>query len=137
MARASVREQNGGLRVRIEATGLRAGTYGAHLHTTGRCDAPDFASAGPHWNPTAAQHGAQNPRGTHKGDLPNLSVGADGRGTVEYLIAGATISGSGLALLDADGTALVLHERPDDYRTDPSGNSGARIACGVISRSGG
>jgi Cu-Zn family superoxide dismutase len=118
--------------VRIEAAGLRPGTYGAHVHAVGRCDPPDFASAGPHWNPTGQQHGSQNPQGAHKGDLPNLMVGADGRGSVELVIPGVSLRGSRAPMLDADGAALVVHERADDYRTDPTGNSGGRIACGVF-----
>jgi Cu-Zn family superoxide dismutase len=132
MARATVSEIGESIRVRVEAMGMRAGAYGAHVHTTGRCDAPDFASAGPHWNPTGHQHGKNNPRGMHKGDLPNLAVGTDGRGNFEIIIPGASIGAGPNALLDADGAAVVIHAAADDYRTDPSGNSGGRIACGVL-----
>lgn len=133
MARATVSEAPGGLRVRVEAMGMRAGAFAAHVHAAGRCDPPDFTSAGPHWNPTAQQHGKNNPQGMHKGDLPNLNVGTDGRGSFEVTIPAATMGGGGPnALLDADGAAVVIHTGPDDYRTDPSGNSGGRIACGVI-----
>ena len=125
-------EEADGLRVRIEATMLNAGAYGAHLHAVGACDSPDFASAGPHWNPTNRQHGTRNPAGPHAGDLPNLLVGADGRGTLEYLVRGVRLTGSNRALLDADGAALLVHMSADDLRTDPSGNSGARLACGVL-----
>jgi Cu-Zn family superoxide dismutase len=121
-----------GIRIRIDATGLAAGSYGAHVHAVGRCDPPDFASAGPHWNPTGAEHGKNNPRGMHKGDLPNLLVGADGRGTLEMTVSGASLGGGNLNMLDADGASVVIHERADDYRTDPSGNSGGRRACGVF-----
>jgi Cu-Zn family superoxide dismutase len=111
---------------------MAAGAYGAHIHTTGRCDGPGFESAGGHWNPTDHQHGKDSPRGMHKGDLPNLLIGADGRGTMEVTIPQASIGGPVNRLLDADGAALVIHASADDYRTDPSGNSGARIACGVF-----
>ena len=111
---------------------MRAGTYGAHVHAVGRCDGPDFTTAGPHWNPTGQQHGKNNPQGMHKGDLPNLFVGADGRGVLEINLPAAWVAGGNAPLLDADGAAVVVHERADDYRTDPSGNSGARIACGVL-----
>jgi Cu-Zn family superoxide dismutase len=131
-ARATISEAGGGLRLRIEAAGLAPGAYGAHVHAVGRCDPSDFASAGPHWNPAARQHGKDNPQGMHKGDLPNLMVGADGRGSFEIDLEGARLSGGADALLDSDGAALVIHAKPDDYRTDPSGNSGARIACGVL-----
>jgi len=120
------------LRVQLQASGMRPGTYGAHVHAVGRCDAPDFASAGPHWNPTGQQHGKNNPQGMHRGDLPNLSVGTDGRGSIEINIPGGSMARDDGRILDADGSAIVIHERPDDYRTDPSGNSGARIACGVF-----
>lgn len=135
MARASVTQGADGASVSIEAAGLQAGTYGVHVHTTGRCDAPAFESAGAHWNPTTRQHGTQNPQGPHQGDLPNLTVGADGRGTVAFVIPGARLTGGDAPMMDADGAAVVVHADPDDYRTDPSGNSGARIACGVLAAS--
>jgi Cu-Zn family superoxide dismutase len=132
-ARATVEQSGDSLRVRIEAAGMSSGSYGAHLHTVGRCDPPAFASAGPHWNPTGQMHGKDNPRGMHKGDLPNLMVGADGRGSFEYTIPNASLSGmSPTKLIDEDGAAVVIHAKPDDFRTDPSGNSGDRIACGVL-----
>ena len=126
--RAMVTEVAGGLRVTLDARGLTPGNHGAHLHTVGRCDAPDFASAGPHWNPSATKHGTMNPQGPHAGDLPNLIVGPDGRGTLGITLAGATLAG----LLDTDGAAMVVHAAADDLMTDPSGNSGGRIACGVL-----
>jgi Cu-Zn family superoxide dismutase len=132
LARATAEEAGEGVRVRIEASGLAPGSYGAHVHTAGRCDAPAFTTAGPHWNPTGQQHGKDNPAGMHKGDLPNLLVGTNGQGSFEYTILGAAIGGSSTAMLDADGAAVVIHQRADDYRTDPSGNSGDRIACGVL-----
>jgi Cu-Zn family superoxide dismutase len=132
VAHATLEQAGDSLRVRVDAAGLAPGAYGAHLHATGRCDAPAFASAGPHWNPTLRQHGQDNPGGAHMGDLPNLMVGTDRRGSFEYTVPGASLAGGANPLLDADGAALVIHAQPDDYRTDPSGNSGARIACGVI-----
>lgn len=133
VARAKVRQGPNGLSVHVEAAGLAAGTYGIHVHAVGRCEGPAFASAGPHWNPTARQHGRDNPAGAHMGDLPNLTVGADGRGAVDFDLSGAALMGAGSnVLLDADGAAIVVHAQADDYRTDPSGNSGARIACGVL-----
>lgn len=132
-ARATVEQAGDSLRVRIEAVGMSPGAYGAHLHTVGRCDPPSFTTAGPHWNPTGQMHGKDNPRGMHKGDLPNLMVGADGRGSFEYTIPNASLSGmSPTKLIDEGGAAMVIHAKPDDYRTDPSGNSGGRIACGVL-----
>ena len=130
-ARAMVWQTAAGLEVRVQAAGLPAGHYGVHFHAVGRCEGPAFASAGPHWNPTGRQHGSLNPQGHHLGDLPNLDVDEQGAGRLEYLVAGAAMSGP-QGLFDADGTALVIHAGPDDYRTDPSGNSGARLACGVL-----
>ena len=132
-ARATVEQAGDSLRVRIEATAMSPGSYGVHVHNAGRCDPPAFTTAGPHWNPTGQMHGKDNPRGMHKGDLPNLMVGADGRGSLEYTIPHAILSGMlPTKLVDEDGAAVVIHARPDDYRTDPSGNSGDRIACGVL-----
>lgn len=129
--RASATEVAGGLRIAVDVKDLPPGTHGAHIHTTGRCDAPDFASAGPHWNPTQMKHGTMNPQGPHLGDIPNLIVGADGRGTVAATVPGATLAG----VMDADGGAFVVHAGQDDLMTDPSGNSGGRIACGVFQAS--
>jgi Cu-Zn family superoxide dismutase len=131
VARVTAEEAGEGVRLRIEAEGLPRGAYGAHVHAAGQCDAPGFTAAGPHWNPSGRQHGKDNSAGMHKGDLPNLLVGADGRGSFEYTILGAAVGGPG-GMLDADGAAVVIHQRPDDYRTDPSGNSGDRIACGIL-----
>ncbi|MFN3387426.1 MAG: superoxide dismutase family protein [Allosphingosinicella sp.] len=131
-ARATATESGDSIRVRVEAVDMTAGAYGTHVHTTGRCDAPSFESAGGHWNPTGRQHGRDNPQGEHKGDLPNLLVGTDGRGSFEFTIPGASISQGPNRLLDADGAAIVVHSGADDYRTDPSGNSGSRVACGVL-----
>ena len=131
VATATVSEA-GGVRVRLEATGLAPGTYAVHIHAVGRCDPPGFETAGPHWNPTGRQHGRLNPLGPHLGDLPNLSVGTNGGGAAEFTIVDASLNRGAHLLLDADGAALVVHAGPDDYRTDPSGNSGARMACGVI-----
>jgi Cu-Zn family superoxide dismutase len=121
-------ESPGAVTFRIEGRGLPHGTHGLHVHTTGRCDPPAFETAGPHWNPAQRRHGFNNPAGPHGGDMPNVRVAANG-------VIGATVTlagGSHMALLDADGSALVIHAAPDDYTTDPSGNSGARIACAVI-----
>jgi Cu-Zn family superoxide dismutase len=118
----------GGVTLRIDATGLPHGVHGIHVHSVGRCDPPDFASAGPHWNPLAKQHGMNNPAGAHAGDLPNVDVAANG-----VLGATVTVPGASMAsLLDAEGASLVIHAAADDYVTDPSGNSGARIACAVL-----
>ncbi|MGF1549446.1 MAG: superoxide dismutase family protein [Sphingomonadaceae bacterium] len=123
---------NNSIRVRIDAENLPAGAHGAHLHDIGVCAPPDFSSAGSHWNPTDADHGFDNPAGKHKGDLPNLLIGADGRGMLEYTIDRASLGGEPYRLLDENGAAVVVHARADDMRTDPAGDSGPPIACGVI-----
>jgi Cu-Zn family superoxide dismutase len=125
----------GGVTFRIDAAGLPHGVHGLHVHAVGRCDPPDFASAGPHWNPAARKHGMNNPAGPHAGDLPNVEVAANGVLGTTVTLPGATLvggPGANGALIDADGAALVLHAQADDYMTDPSGNSGARIACAVL-----
>ena len=127
---AGFSEQSGGVDVTAEVAGLPPGVHGIHVHATGKCEAPDFQSAGAHWNPTARLHGRDNPDGAHHGDLPNITVAADGRGTLRFTLPGAEFA----QMLDADGASLVIHAAADDQRTDPSGNSGGRIACGVIVR---
>jgi Cu-Zn family superoxide dismutase len=118
----------GGLSFRIDASGLPHGVHGLHVHAVGRCDGPDFTSAGPHWNPTNRKHGMNNPAGPHAGDLGNVTVAANGA-----LGETVTLSGASMAtVVDADGASLVLHAAADDQVTDPSGNSGARIACAIV-----
>ncbi|WP_157216244.1 superoxide dismutase family protein [Flavisphingomonas formosensis] len=131
-ATATLTQMRKGIRLVVDATGLPAGVHGVHLHTVGQCAAPDFASAGGHWNPTHKMHGKDNPMGEHMGDLPNITIGADGVGHLDTMIPNAMLSGGEMPLLDADGAAVVIHATADDYKTDPSGNSGGRIACGVL-----
>lgn len=119
--------------VALALTGFTPGVHGMHLHTTGKCDAPGFESAGPHLNPGGHEHGTDNPRGAHLGDLPNVTIDSSGSGATTATISGTRDSALG-QLFDGDGTAIVVHAGPDDYRTDPSGNSGGRIACGVVER---
>jgi Cu-Zn family superoxide dismutase len=132
VALGSATQVGDAVQIRVEAAGLPPGIYGAHIHASGRCTPPAFDSAGPHWNPSNRQHGRDNPQGQHLGDLPNLLVGTDRRGSYEFTIPTAWMTGHARALLDADGAAIVVHAAPDDYRTDPSGNSGARIGCGEL-----
>ncbi|MCB2050667.1 MAG: superoxide dismutase family protein [Novosphingobium sp.] len=113
--------------------GMSPGVHGIHLHTTGSCVAPDFKSAGGHLNPDGRQHGMDNPMGSHVGDLPNITVSDAGAGTISVALQG-TQAELMETLFDADGTAIVVHAGPDDYKTDPSGNSGGRIACGVLKK---
>lgn len=131
---ARLEQRPAGTQVLVMVEGMAPGTYGAHLHAVGKCDAPDFKTAGPHFNPAMKQHGHDNPMGAHAGDLPNLVVAADGRGTFTEQLPDLTLTGGTAPLLDADGAAVVVHAGPDDYKTDPSGNSGDRIACGVLAK---
>ena len=112
----------------VTARGLPPGVHGIHVHDVGACDPPDFKSAGSHWNPTGKLHGAENPQGAHMGDLQNVTVAPDGSLNAEIAVPGGGTS----PMLDTNGAALVIHADPDDYKTDPSGNSGARIACAVL-----
>lgn len=112
-------------------TGLTPGPHGFHIHETGRCDPPTFESAGGHWRPLGKQHGLKNPQGPHMGDMPNLLVDENGIADVNHNNTTGVLRGDGGAQ-DADGSALVVHAGEDDQVTDPSGNSGDRILCGVI-----
>jgi Cu-Zn family superoxide dismutase len=111
----------------VNVNGISPGKHGIHIHSVGKCEAPTFASAGPHLNPDGKQHGLENPLGAHQGDLPDLIVGPDGTGHANFM-AHTTLG----TLFDADGSAFVVHAAPDDNKTDPSGNSGSRILCGVL-----
>jgi len=123
-----------GLKLDINVYRLPRGQHGMHLHEVGKCDLPDFASAVAHWNPLNKQHGHQNPRGPHEGDLGNVDVGADGRAHVTRMIV-LPVPPAGQpreANLSTTGLSLVIHKNADDEKTDPSGNSGDRIACGLV-----
>lgn len=121
-----------GVRIAVSVDGLEPGRLGFHIHENGRCDAPDFESAGGHFEPRDEQHGAENSDGPHAGDLPNLRVGPDGHGENETLNPLLSLSDGVASLTRQGGTSVIIHEGTDDYYTDPSGDAGARIACGVI-----
>lgn len=134
VGRALLDPARGGVKVQLRVAGLRPGLHGIHLHAVGRCDVPDFASAGPHFNPATRRHGLHSRRGAHAGDLPNLRVERDGTAKATFTARGASL-GEGLdSLLGPDGASIVIHERRDDGWSDPAGNSGGRVACGVIQR---
>jgi Cu-Zn family superoxide dismutase len=120
----------GGLLV-LKLRAIPPGVHGLHVHTLGVCEPPVFASAGPHYNPGNRQHGFKNPRGPHAGDLPNVTAGADSAVDTTIGVAGDLVRAIGTG---AGARALVLHASADDLMTDPSGNSGDRIACGVLQR---
>ncbi len=129
---ATLTQEPDGVRVTADVAGLPQGVYAIHLHAIGKCDAPDFKSAGGHFNPEMKQHGMDNPMGSHAGDLPNITVDANRRGHLSYDRTGLRLVDGPAPLLDADGAAVVLHGQADDYKTDPAGNAGPRIACGVL-----
>jgi Cu-Zn family superoxide dismutase len=121
-----------GVRISVTVKGLSPGEHGIHIHSVGKCEPPDFLSAGPHFNPTNKKHGLTNPEGPHAGDLPNLVAGEDGSAVYEHITDRVTLTPGELSLFDEDGSSLVIHASPDDQMTDPAGNSGARVLCGVI-----
>jgi len=132
VGRALLSERPGGILLRLEAKGLTPGLHAIHVHAVGKCDAPAFTSAGGHFNPTGKKHGHKNAEGAHAGDLPNMLIGKDGAGRFETVTDGFTLRAGALSLFDADGSSLVIHAGADDYMTDPAGNSGDRVACGLI-----
>ena len=129
---ATVHPSDSGVRIDVVISQLSPGMHGIHIHTVGKCEGPAFASAGGHFNPSSKKHGKDNPEGPHAGDLLNIEVGADGTGKASLLDPNATLGEGPNSLFHDGGTALVIHEKADDYKTDPAGNSGARIACGVM-----
>ena len=126
---ATLRQSRSGVLIHLELTDVPPGTHAIHVHAVGRCEG-DFESAGAHFAPKKNAHGFLGERGPHAGDLPNLFVPASG--DLEVDLTASSLSLADGSLNDADGAAIVIHERADDYRTDPSGASGGRIACGVI-----
>jgi len=121
------------LMISVAASGLDEGAHGFHLHTTGACDAPDFGSAGGHLDPNDNLHGRLTPGGSHLGDLPNVEAGADGTATATAFVSDDP-SAALEDMFDADGTAVIIHAKADDYRTQPSGAAGKRVICGVLRR---
>jgi Cu-Zn family superoxide dismutase len=122
--------------VRIAVTGYRLppGVHGLHIHAVGTCQPPEFTTAGAHFNPAGKKHGTQSPDGPHAGDLPNMTVAANGEGGVDVVSKLVTLGPGPNSLLGANGTSIIIHTAADDMKTDPAGNTGGRIACGVISK---
>lgn len=134
VGQATFSEGDNGVLIQVEVQGLTveaAGEHGIHIHTMGACT-PDFQAAGGHFNPTNTQHGLDNPNGPHAGDLPNITIDENGNATYEAVAELVTLDEGDNSLLDSDGSAIIIHAGPDDMVTDPAGDSGDRIACGVI-----
>jgi Cu-Zn family superoxide dismutase len=130
---AALEETADGVHITVEVQKLPPGPHGFHVHEVGKCEGPEFKSAGAHFNPGAKKHGLDNPEGAHAGDMQNLVAGPDGSAKGEFVARGATLAKSGpTSLLKEGGTAIVLHANADDMKTDPAGNAGPRMACGVV-----
>jgi superoxide dismutase, Cu-Zn family len=129
-----VMPKGSGVALKLQLHDLPPGDHGIHIHQNPKCDAPDFKSAGPHFNPDGKKHGLESPEGHHAGDMLNLTVNANGKadGTLED--KDVTLGDGAQSLFSNGGTAIVIHAKADDMKTDPSGNSGDRIACGVIAK---
>ena len=129
---ALTEDATGRLHLSVHVDGLATGRHGIHIHAVGICEGPTFATAGGHHNPLGVEHGLDNPAGAHAGDLPNLIVNVAGRGRLVASTDRATLSAGLVSLIDADGSAIIIHANEDDQVHSPTGNSGGRIACGVI-----
>lgn len=123
-----------GVRIKLDVKNLAPGEHGIHLHQVAKCEGPGFETAGDHFNPENKKHGSKNPMGSHAGDLKNFKVKADGTSNATLNDSKVTLGEGATSVFANGGTSLVIHEKADDMKTDPSGNSGARIACGVITK---
>ena len=131
---ATLKSAGKGVEVKLNLYGMPAGEHAIHIHQNAKCDAPDFKSAGPHFNPQGKKHGLDNPEGPHAGDMQNFIVDHTGKARVTVRDPNVTLGKDANSVFANGGTALVIHAKPDDMKTDPSGNSGDRIACGVITK---
>jgi superoxide dismutase, Cu-Zn family len=133
---AKITATKDGVKIAVTVEQLPPGEHGIHIHTVGKCEGPAFASAGAHFNPSNAHHGVHNPQDPHPhlGDMPNLVVDQDGKGKATFTLKGVTLGDAATSLFHDGGTAIVIHAKADDLMSDPSGNSGDRIACGVIEK---
>jgi Cu-Zn family superoxide dismutase len=132
VGRAALSERGNGVLIRVDVQGLPRGLHAVHVHAVGKCEGPSFTSAGGHFNPLNKKHGFNNPDGPHAGDLSDMVVNQDGAGRYEVLVESITLGPGKTSVFDVDGSAIVIHATADDNVSDPTGNSGDRIACGVI-----
>ncbi|SFM48001.1 superoxide dismutase, Cu-Zn family [Gracilibacillus orientalis] len=130
---ATFKEQKDKVTVQIKVEALEPGMHGVHIHEYAKCEGPDFQSAGNHFNPEGNEHGLMHPDGSHLGDMPNLEIEADGTADVELELPGATLTDGNKSLLREDGTSIVIHGGQDDGVSQPAGDAGDRVVCGVIS----
>lgn len=131
---ATLTEKAQGVLVQLDLTQLPPGKHAIHIHQNGKCGAPSFESAGGHYNPSSAEHGFNHEKGPHPGDLPNLVVDKGGRARVEFFAQNVMFLEGSAPLLKEGGTSLVIHEKEDDHQSQPSGDSGKRIACAEIKK---
>jgi Cu-Zn family superoxide dismutase len=123
-----------GVAIKLNLHNLQAGDHAIHVHQTAKCEGPDFKSAGGHFNPDNKHHGLQNPEGPHAGDIPNFVVDVKGKAQTTVVAPNVTMGDDAHSVFSGGGTALVVHAKADDGKTDPAGNAGDRIACGVITK---